>query len=128
MTRRLAEAAIAAAALVVATACVRDFAADEPLGVCEVHHVPLTTLIVPLEYGLEPPIGNAFATAFKLEFPHARPYVNGGCVVNHWVTRARVRACLQCNKAHAQWVKEHPRYDQQYDVRPGAAGEARAKP
>ncbi len=107
MSQRLTMLCAAALAKSLASSCIRNLAAEQPEGDCEVHHVRLATSIVPLDYGLPIPAGRSYAAAYKAEFPHALRAVNGGCVVNRFYKWARVRSCPQCNRAEEDWVKQH---------------------
>ena len=103
-TRRLALALIAALA---GLSCVRNYANEQPEGVCEVHNARLSTSIVRLGYGLQTAPGIAYRTARKTEFPHSILDANGGCVSNPFYKWARVRACPKCNAAEKEWLKTH---------------------
>jgi len=99
-------------ALLVALAglsCVRNFASEQPEGVCEVHNAHLSASIVRLDYGLPSAPGIAYRTARKTQFPHSYLYANGGCVRNPLFRWARVRACTKCNATEKDWLKTHRR-------------------
>ena len=110
MTGRSTRIAVATIALFAAVSCFRNFAREQPKGLCEVHHAPLETSFVHLGYGRPSLLSKAYLAATKTEFPHSYLSANGGCIVNPFVRRARVRACAKCNKAEVAWLKTHPKY------------------
>ena len=101
--------ALALLVALVGLSCVRNYANEQPEGMCEVHSAPLSTSIVRLSYGLPTAPGIAYRAARKAEFPHSYIYANGGCVSNPFFRWARVRACPKCNAAEKEWLKTHRR-------------------
>ena len=79
-------------------------------GICEIHQVPLETNIVPLGYGLPPPVSDEYLEASQTQFPHSKLSANGGCVPNPFFRWAKVRACPKCNAAEQEWLKTHQKY------------------
>jgi len=98
---------IALLAALAGLSCVRNYANEQPEGMCEVHNSRLSASIVRLDYGLQTAPGIAYRTARKTEFPHSYLYANGGCVSNPFFRWARVRACPNCNAAEKEWLKTH---------------------
>src|SRR5262245_414562 len=64
MSHRRVRAGLAIIGLMAGLSCIRNVARDQPKGVCEVHHVPLTTSIIPLNYGLPPALSDTYREAY----------------------------------------------------------------
>jgi hypothetical protein len=73
---------------------------------CEVHHVGMAKMSVPISYGL-PAYSKRTLARFKAStnsFPHADDWVGGGCVVTrHSPKEAIVFVCPDCQRAAQEW-------------------------
>ena len=97
------------AAIVCLAGCASPRPLDETQGqsqICEVHHVQMIKVSVPIHYGL-PAYGEREAArraASTNSFPHARDWVGGGCVVTRHSPRdAIVFVCAECQRGWREW-------------------------
>ena len=79
--------------------------------ICEIHNCEMSKARVPIHYGT-PDFWSekwkAEQEALRVSFPHARPWVLGGCVSSPWYPkRATVFLCGQCQTAEAEWMVTH---------------------
>ena len=77
--------------------------------VCLVHKEPLRRGLVRIQYGLIRPEYDSpkgYREACQNEFPRARDFYGGGCVVGEkkWV---RISYCPPCRSAKASWLAEN---------------------
>jgi hypothetical protein len=83
--------------------------AEAALPTCEVHHEPLATQEVRIQYGLirgSPKVSPDYLAARRRYFPHCDDVVLGGCVVRE--TRARPKGvCPACCTARNRWLRQH---------------------
>ena len=81
----------------------------ELLGQCSVHRTRLLRAEVPVRYGLiRSPA--SLISARRREFPNARSFALGGCLV--WEgrpTTQQVRYCQACRESESAWHLAHPR-------------------
>jgi hypothetical protein len=78
--------------------------------ICQVHHIPMQCTSVRVSYGLPGTNALVFARyeASKKEFPNAKTYVSGGCVVSSQSpTNAFVFTCPECKAAAIGWDSTH---------------------
>lgn len=78
---------------------------------CAVHHEKMTVRRVRVVYGL-PYVGeddHGYIRARNAEFPNARDFVLGGCVIRP-ETSANVYVCESCRRAKQRWLAAHPGY------------------
>jgi hypothetical protein len=108
MRWKVAEARTVILAMCLLAGFVNHVGSRAPSGECQLHHIPLTSLSVPVEYGLLRDPSKAYMAASKAKFPHAVLTASGGCVAGSEVTRA-VWACPRCNEAATEWLKKHPK-------------------
>jgi hypothetical protein len=85
-----------------------DYTKDET-DVCPVHHVKMAAHEARIQFGLlmfsDPQPG---VTTRQSQFPFARDWIMGGCVLPHDAPKAgRVFLCPQCVEAEKAWVKAH---------------------
>ena len=71
---------------------------DAPTGTCQVHEIPMRTVLVPIEYGLP----NRRPDYEKVNFPNAEPWAIGGCLVQklHYAWVPRCPTCVDARNAH----------------------------
>lgn len=87
----------------------RDTIVDATIGVsgiCPVHHVKMGVQRVPIAYGLL--IAGPTSPPFHVEkrdFPFARSYWPGGCIVDGASPRrALIYICTDCQRAEKKWI------------------------
>lgn len=77
--------------------------------VCPIHKTEMRIVRAPISYGLPMYGPNDPPPALRLrEFPFARDYWLGGCVVRGY-TEAKIYVCSDCQRAETQWRKKHPK-------------------
>ncbi len=87
--------------------------ADYTLGksaVCELHGVPMSKTLVPIEYGLIRPDQKSLAryAASANSFPHAEDWIGGGCVVaSNSARKVLIYTCPECKRLRAKWEADH---------------------
>lgn len=87
-------------------------------GICNLHHVKMQKKRVPVHYGLLV-FDDPYYTAQVCYFPHAREYVNGGCVVRSLDAkkdRALRYVCPVCKRDQRTWAVAHPKSDWAKDI------------
>ena len=77
---------------------------------CLVHAEELEEIIVPLGYGLPIPSSKSYIQARSELFPNAVLTANGGCVIEGY-SKSLVKACIACNHAERDWLRDHQKYD-----------------
>ena len=70
--------------------------------ICTLHGTSLRPDVVRVRYGM-PAIGDRHWLAERHLFPHARPWVAGGCEVDA-ASHAWVRFCPDCRTSRAAWL------------------------
>jgi hypothetical protein len=87
-------------------------------GICNLHHVKMQKKRVPVHYGLLV-FDDPYYTGELCYFPHAREYVNGGCVLpslDFRKERAWRYVCPKCKRAQRQWAIAHPKSEWSKDI------------
>lgn len=99
------------------TAAIRDFEIEEwrrsnilpnrdlPAKTCEVNGIEMSSVIVPIGYGLKV-MKPDYEKARLAQFPNAEPRWDGGCVMGR-MTKARVLRCSECVDARNRYTTNH---------------------
>lgn len=92
------------------TGCAHNFIDGNEPALCNVHQVPLSEIIVPLEFGLPIRPSDDYLKAKEKLFPNSRLYENGGCTIGLREMlfpnqKAKVLACHVCNQTEEEWLK-----------------------
>ena len=93
------------------SSCASHSTADYPRpgnGICEVRRIALIRMTVATTFGyvVHDP---HYVKAMERYFPHADPYVSGGCDPSLGPRTSVVYVCPECKRARLDWARIHPR-------------------
>ena len=78
--------------------------------VCEVHHARMSKTSVPILYGKLAPSERENASYYTAitNFPHAKQWIGGGCMIPMFPShRAVIYSCEACKAARQQWEHDY---------------------
>lgn len=75
--------------------------------VCGRHGIATEHVFVDIRYGM-PPFKSKYLDAKRIVFPEANSFAEGGCVVDPFTTRARVRDCRECRDVEQAYIASQP--------------------